>query len=44
MKWAKCTQEQVGYAFRQAESGTPIGNLLQQFDRANPSKMPSLNH
>lgn len=31
MKWSKFSEEQMVYAIRQAESGTPIGDLCRQF-------------
>ena len=33
MKRSKFTEEQIVYAIRQAESGTPIGDLCRQLRR-----------
>jgi putative transposase len=30
MKRSKCSEEQVAYALRQAESGTPVGDVCRQ--------------
>ena len=30
MKRSKCTEEQIVYAIRQAEAGTPVGDLCRQ--------------
>jgi len=30
MKWSKFTEEQIVYALRQVESGTPISGLYRQ--------------
>jgi len=30
MKRSKCTEEPVVYALRQAEAGTPVGDLCRQ--------------
>jgi putative transposase len=30
MKRSKCSEEQIVYAIRQAESGTPVGDLCRQ--------------
>ena len=30
MKRSKCSEEQIAYALRQAESGTPVGDVCRQ--------------
>lgn len=30
MKWLKFSEEQIVYALRQAETGTPVGDLCRQ--------------
>lgn len=30
MKWSKCSEEQIVYAIRQADAGTPIGDRCRQ--------------
>ena len=30
MKWSKFSEEQIMYAIRQAEAGTPVGDLCRQ--------------
>lgn len=30
MKRSRCTEEQIGYALRQAESGTPVADVCRQ--------------
>jgi hypothetical protein len=42
MKWSKFPGEQVGYALRQAEPGTPVGDVCRQMGiNARPSRFPS---
>ena len=37
MKRSRFSEEQIGYAIRQAESGTPVGDFCRQRSSAAPS-------